>query len=463
MARLRGPRSRHLHRIAVIEDDADHRASLVALFEREGHQVGTAADTAGAVSLVRDFRPHLILLDYYLEHGTGADVVRQIREFDALAQVLLVTGYATERPARTLLEELDIQGYHDKGDGPARLMVLADSALKHARVLSRLANQRAYLRHIVDTSAELMQLQAPDLLLRKALHEAVGLLRAAGGLVATVNSGLFVLGTCETYEVAVRAGEGRYAEISHLGQLPESIVGLIRDGLEAEGPSAHDGVVTIPLLTRAGERGCLLIEANDLPDEAIEPCQIYARQVVQALENVLLYERATVDPLTRVSNRSHGRQRIEESLRLGYRTRTPTALLVLDIDHFKALNDTYGHAAGDVMLRRVAGEISARLRSTDIVARWGGEEFVIALPATGSDGAQVVAEKLRQAVAAITVPFEGRPLSATISGGIAIAEPGDLDVDALVARADRSLYQAKRAGRDRFVASGETDDARVAV
>ena len=462
VARVGRQRAKVQHRIAIVEDDADLRTTLVRLFEREGHEVRTAADVAEAVALTRTWPPHLMLLDYHLGHGTGAQVVREIRTFEALTQILLVTGYASEQPARALLEELDIQGYHDKSDGPARLMVLADAALKHYRLLERLDRQRAYLRHIVAVSPEINRLQPPGELLQAALTNVALLLSGGHGVLATANSGLFVLDDDGAAEVAIRAASGRFSSVNSLRELPEPFIEAIRDGLSAETPRAHrNGCVLIPLQTRSRDRGCILVDTDELPAEAVEACQIFADQIVQALENVLLYERATVDQLTQVYNRAHGLQRLEEVLRLASRTGDTTSVVFLDIDHFKALNDTYGHAAGDFALRRVAQALEAECRTSDVISRHGGEEFMVVLPATNLDGGRTVAEKLRHRIETLGIPFEGAVLPVTISGGVTAMAPGEIDIGGLLARADAALYQSKRHGRNRISSFEEMDDARL--
>jgi two-component system, cell cycle response regulator len=394
--------------------------------------------------------------------GTGAEVVREIRAFEELTQILLVTGYASEQPARTLLEELDIQGYHDKSDGPARLMVLADAALKHYRVVERLRRQGAYLRHIVAVSPEINRLQPSGELLQAALTNVTLLLSGGHGVLATANSGLFVLDDDEGAEIAIRAASGRFSSMRTLGELPQPYIEAIRDGLRADVPRAHrSGCVLIPLETRSRDRGCMLVDASLLPDEAVEACQIFADQVVQALENVLLYERATVDHLTGVYNRAHGLQRLEEVLRLASRTSDATSVVFLDIDHFKALNDTHGHAAGDIVLRRVAQALAGECRASDVISRHGGEEFMVTLPATDLAGGRIVAEKLRARIEALAVQSDDTVLSVTISAGVTVVPAGEIDLEALLARADAALYQSKRGGRNRITTFEEMDDGRL--
>ncbi|MBI3368776.1 MAG: GGDEF domain-containing protein, partial [Burkholderiales bacterium] len=132
------------------------------------------------------------------------------------------------------------------------------------------------------------------------------------------------------------------------------------------------------------------------------------------------------------------------------------ALLLIDLDHFKRINDRHGHPAGDAVLRAVAALLTARLREVDIVARLGGEEFALLLPRTDAAGARTVAEALRRAIAGLSLPWGGAQLSLTASAGLVLSDeaPG-LTADAAYALADRRLYAAKQAGRNRVVA----DDA----
>ena len=123
-------------------------------------------------------------------------------------------------------------------------------------------------------------------------------------------------------------------------------------------------------------------------------------------------------------------------------------VIVVDVDHFKRVNDTFGHHAGDIALRGVADQFKLALRAEDCCGRWGGEEFLICLPHTDLNGAAVVAEKLRQAVETAPVNHEGKSIHVTISLGVARYGSGQ-DLDSIVRDADRALYAAKDNGRNR--------------
>lgn len=160
-----------------------------------------------------------------------------------------------------------------------------------------------------------------------------------------------------------------------------------------------------------------------------------------------LRELSERDPLTSLYNRRKLYQLLNVELKRAKRYGSPLTLILLDIDHFKSVNDTFGHDIGDVVLRRVAEIISSTLRSTDIFARYGGEEFVVVCPEINMNGAEVVAEKIRGAIEASHFPEAGR---LTLSAGISLMESEDT-ADALIKRADKALYVAKDTGRNRAV------------
>lgn len=159
---------------------------------------------------------------------------------------------------------------------------------------------------------------------------------------------------------------------------------------------------------------------------------------------------STIDALTRVPNRLAYQKRIEEELQRLRRFRQPTCLAVWDVDHFKRINDSYGHRAGDRVLRAVADCFASQIRGTDFVARYGGEEFVMILPGTDLADATRFNERIRGAVAAIGFHFRGTPISITVSSGMTALLADDSSGSAFD-RADKALYRAKEAGRNRCV------------
>ena len=161
-----------------------------------------------------------------------------------------------------------------------------------------------------------------------------------------------------------------------------------------------------------------------------------------------LCELSLKDPLTGLANRRHFRAVLEREIDRVTRSGEAALLLMLDIDHFKKVNDTHGHLAGDIVLQSVARTLSACVRPMDTLARYGGEEFAVVLPDTDEQSALKVLEEIRQRFAEIHYPAQPQDLSCTFSCGIAMLQPS-LDGNTLSKRADEALYKAKHGGRNR--------------
>jgi diguanylate cyclase len=155
-----------------------------------------------------------------------------------------------------------------------------------------------------------------------------------------------------------------------------------------------------------------------------------------------------LDGLTQIANRLAYDQRLKDEFSRWQRFGQPTVLIAWDIDHFKNINDSYGHRAGDKVLRIVADCLAARIRQTDFLARYGGEEFVMILTGATPQDALRVAEGIREAIAALGFHFRGAPVGITVSGGVSAFKAGDMPAD-VFDRADQALYRAKGDGRNR--------------
>lgn len=176
---------------------------------------------------------------------------------------------------------------------------------------------------------------------------------------------------------------------------------------------------------------------------------IERREAQLVTANLRLEELSQLDPLTNLYNRRHLFARLEAELARVRRGR-PLALVMVDLDGFKKVNDSQGHLRGDVLLKEIATSVAATTRTTDVAGRYGGDEFVVVLPDTDSEQARAVAERVAQSVREAATRFdEARPVTASI--GIAVAEPSDT-VAALMRRADENAYRAKQSGGNRVVA-----------
>lgn len=220
-----------------------------------------------------------------------------------------------------------------------------------------------------------------------------------------------------------------------------------------------EGTFAVPLLVQRELIGVLVLgpkeEGERFPGEELELLNLLAHHVAIVFQNARLFESATYESLTGLLRREAILEILEHELERADRYERPLTIGMADLDHFKDVNDRYGHLAGDAMLKRVAQALSSGLRSTDAVGRYGGEEFLIVLPETDLAGARVVADKLRRLVADVRSPMEdGEEAAVTVSIGLASRSDHTRPVEAaareILERADQALYRAKKEGRNRI-------------
>ena len=193
-----------------------------------------------------------------------------------------------------------------------------------------------------------------------------------------------------------------------------------------------------------------------------------ASQMQLEAANWNLRQLAEIDFLTELVNRRHATGYIKREIARARRQRTPVGFVMMDLDHFKEVNDTHGHQAGDAVLAHVGHLLRERLRATDILVRYGGEEFLLVLPDSGLESSAAIAETLRRTLQDSAVRYRKRDLPVRASFGVAAVEPGqNATVDEIVARADEALYAAKGMGRNRVTTwdeiTAEQDEAEASA
>ncbi|GAB3627865.1 diguanylate cyclase [Pandoraea terrae] len=340
-------------------------------------------------------------------------------------QTLLATVQRNERALKRFQDmELALIGAPDFGQ-------FLEVVLNRLRFDFDLAGVRLMLAEVDDT-------------LRDLLDSADGSRALGGGLCIAEDAGTFE---------AVR-GDGKL----WIGTPRERHAALF-------GGRPPASAVVMPLARNGRWLGVLALGSRDgkrfAPDMATDFLERFGAVAAVCLENMWNRERlkriGLTDPLTGLSNRRYFDQRLREEVVRGKRYGAPLVCLLIDIDHFKRVNDTHGHATGDRALRAASVCMRQQLRVTDTLARYGGEEFAALLVQTEEGWATTVAERVRRAVARLNVLDDaGLRVPLTISIGLAGVDPrdcGDLDdlPGRLLGAADRALYQAKRSGRDRVV------------
>ena len=222
---------------------------------------------------------------------------------------------------------------------------------------------------------------------------------------------------------------------------------VFHDGHEIQDLSSKNGT-----LVNGQQVGCTVLNSGDKIQIGNTVLKFLHHDELEAACINEFYQMAWTDSLTQINNRRFLMDALNRELSRARRHKRPLSVLMFDIDHFKQINDTYGHQAGDKVLMAISDTVSAILRREDIFGRYGGEEFIVVLPETTIEAAQAVAERIRQCVESMTVVHRGQTIVATVSVGYAAfdAESNpEISTEFLVDAADTRLYEAKNSGRNR--------------
>ncbi|MDQ7031796.1 MAG: GGDEF domain-containing protein [Desulfonauticus sp.] len=225
----------------------------------------------------------------------------------------------------------------------------------------------------------------------------------------------------------------------------------------------QENVILVPLKSRNKTYGCMIVlspKSGQLSKDQIQVLHSACNHLGLAMRNALRFEevkvRADHDGLTGLFNRRHFDDVLRKEIKRHQRSGKKMALLLLDIDFFKKINDKYGHLAGDMVLKCIARLVQDAVRETDVVARYGGEEFVVLLPETDEERAWVLAQRIRKKIEDSYFHLKGKQIKVTVSIGITSLTPGPLtSADKIILEADKALYLAKNSGRNMVCTSSE--------
>jgi diguanylate cyclase (GGDEF)-like protein len=259
--------------------------------------------------------------------------------------------------------------------------------------------------------------------------------------------------TSQVTELLPRYGRRLFAEFDGSIYLVHSSPGNLELAAWWQGEVSGGRFLTFPMLA-AGESMGVLTLSGPIARIDRHCAKRFTNQIGLTLANLRLQDalrtRAVRDPLTGVFNRRYMEETLLRELLRGERANVQVGIIVADVDHFKHFNDTWGHAGGDALLCQLSRVMERVFRESDVICRFGGEEFVIVIPDVSMDTLRMGAERLRNEVKQMQVRFDGQMLDpVTISAGIALSPEFGTTVEALFANADRALYAAKRGGRDR--------------
>jgi two-component system, cell cycle response regulator len=452
-------------RVLVVDDLAPNIKLLEIRLTAEYFDVRTATNGPDAIAICERGDCDLVLLDVMMPGMDGFEVCRRLKASPATAHLPVVMVTALDQPADRL------KGLEAGADDFLTKPVNEVALLARVKSLVRLKTLTDELRSRAAASRDI-GIADPD----AAAQDDNGL----GGRILLVDD------RPTSYErLAASLSQLHHVDVEPdphqaLMRAPEGGYDLVMVSL---GLAGFDGLrLCSQLRTLERTRKVPLLAIADMDDEArvlrgleigvndylTRPVdrnemlarvrtQVRRRRYIDSLGQALTrsVEAAITDTLTGLHNRRYMESHLAHMINASAAQATPLALMILDIDHFKGVNDTWGHDAGDDVLKEFAGRVRRSIRGADIACRAGGEEFVILMPDTDPHVAALVAERIRQKVERAPFPIHGgkRSLAVTVSIGVASFRGGQTTAEALLKRADEALYRAKRDGRNRVVAA----------
>jgi diguanylate cyclase (GGDEF)-like protein len=397
-------------KILVVDDDPNLRRILVDILKVKGYETAAASTGAEAIAAAEQGDITLALIDLMLPDMFGLEVMVRIKAISPLTEAIILTGHASMDTAI-------------KATGKGAFSYL----LKPYNMDELLRN----IRHGVERQ------QAKEEILRLAsfprLHPSPVMELDSAGEVSYLNP----------------AAESLFPELGAMGRSHPLLHGAAKliEGLR-QGKEQGETVHEVEVGEATYELHISFVQDVDL-------IRIYVMDITQRKrDEEEIYLLATTDSLTGIANRREFTAILVREMDRTRRYGTPMALAMYDLDYFKRVNDTFGHDVGDYVLQAVTGLVKENIRTTDIVARWGGEEFMMLMPQSDIQAAKNVAEKLRLVIAG---HHFDKVHELTVSFGVASFEPQD-DLTSLLKRVDDGLYQAKKHGRNRVeILTGEAD------
>ena len=452
-------------RILLVDGQEAARSVTARRLRAQGFQVEEAADPATGADLALSSPPDVVVADLWMPSISGVQLCRLLRSEPATSGVPVILCGEGEAPKnRFWAERAGAAAYVTKGR-TAELM----RALERVPASSK--QEDTFFFQMSGGTVDVRDRIARHL--DKALFESV--------LAGEVRG----LASCDSFErlfdllaqfvsqvsryrflaLSTRS-PGRFAIHTHPSQRDSSIAearALLGVDTDTQETCIEDedavGAPGGPCVKRTISLGGTVLGSiafapdGEVDDDIEELVDLLAREIGGPLRMALLVEdsqrMATTDALTGLMNRRAFIASMESELSRSRRYNYSLTLLLLDVDHFKQVNDRRGHAAGDRVLAAIGNHLRSSLRRSDLAARWGGEEFVVALTSTPLDGGHLTAERMREALAALVIADDkGETIPVTASIGVAFFKAGD-SLDSLLDRADRAMYAAKSAGRNR--------------
>ncbi len=465
-------------KILVIDDDHNNRRLLQEVLSLHGYEVVLAAEGDEGLKKIQEERPALVITDVLMSGVDGFQLLREIRRDNSLKDmpVIFYTGTYLDKEDQDLAREIGVSRYLLKPTLPSEIVKVVRDVLEEKG-----GNKPAVPSPAAIEEPVFLKLYN-ERLVNKLKNKNIDIERARiflAHIMEGIGDGIVVIDRDHTV-VQVNS-----AAAASLGVEQSEIVGrkcfelIHRKSSPCQAP---DIVCPLPAVLETGETTTVLhthidsagneqyieITASPVKDsdgEAFGMVETYRNILEKRIDDELvnlvkklnetqmhLKLMSITDELTGLRNRRYIMERLEEEFQRARRSGRPLSLMMLDIDHFKQVNDTNGHLFGDIVLRVVSMRIKSHLRRHDLVGRVGGEEFLVVSPDSALDDTIMVAERIRNVVNGESICDGVREVSVALSAGVTTMRENDTSADILFSRADTALYKAKEEGRNRVVA-----------
>jgi two-component system cell cycle response regulator len=463
-------------RVLVVDDILPNVKVLEAKLAAEYYDVTTALSGKEALEQMAKAPPDIVLLDVMMPGMDGFEVCRRIRATPEIAHVPVVMVTALSDP------EDRVRGLEAGADDFLTKPVNDTALIARLRSLVRLKLMMDEFRLREETSSQFGVMDGQGIDADDITGARVLIVEDEAADAEAIHSALDSLVT------VIEESDGEKAlEVARDGDFDLIIVSLsLRDSdgmrlcshLRAMSQTRQTSILVLIWEDATEELvRSLDIGVNDYVTKPIDRNELVARTRTQIRRKRYQdglrssYEKsmemATTDGLTGLHNRSYATSHIENLVARANKDGKPISVMMLDIDFFKKVNDTYGHAAGDEVLREFADRLRAQLRGIDLAVRYGGEEFVVVMPDTDGATGNLVAERLRLGMAEKSFDLDStkKPLAVTVSIGVASSHGTDESAASMLERADKAMYEAKNSGRNKVVSDdviGEQADNKAA-
>jgi two-component system cell cycle response regulator len=469
------PFMNHNEKILVIEEQKESRDRMCRLLEKEGYRVLEAGDCSSGLQKIISKQPDLILLDIFMPQGEGIKLCRTIKDDPKInITPVLMTTFDNQKDDLERCREAGADAFIIKPIDETDFLYRIHSSLRWGGLLGKLDQENRDLMAILEISNTITStLESQKVLyaIVKKISESIDVSRCSIVRVDTAGEKGVVVASSEGPEIInLEIDLTKYPEVVKALNTrdvvavnnihTDPLVAPVRDTLEILG--VHS-LLVLPVLMRQNVIGTILLRTarkdRHFEEREIRFCKIITSAAANALINAALFEDmemvninlewlATTDGLTGIYNHRHFYTRLEQEVDRSVRYQLPLSIVMIDLDNFKALNDTYGHRIGDAVLKEFAHLLKKETRKSDFIARYGGDEFALILPQTDGEGAKCEAGRIMKAVCNHRFSMI-EEATVRISYGVAAFSDEKINhVDNLVRVADQALYSMKKKNRN---------------